>query len=298
MTISLHNSTADAPVSILIPSYNEENGILPVLADIRENFIKKNARREEDIEIIVVDDGSTDATAQRAASAGVRVIRHTGNLGYGASLKTGLRAARHEIIVITDADGTYPSESIQSLVSELEQCDMAVGMRTGKEVHIPLERRPAKAFLRWFAVFLVKKPIPDLNSGLRAFRKADAMRFLSLYPSGFSFTTTITLAYLSSDLLVRYLPINYRQRVGKSKLRPIRDTKNLIFTVLRSILFFNPLRVCLPVATLLFAVALYVLLFIRDVHGNVLDSTVAVFIMSGIMVVVVGFLADIIARIR
>jgi glycosyltransferase involved in cell wall biosynthesis len=293
-----NGSSATAPVTVLIPVFNEEGGIAAVLEEIREKFVAAGNRRPEDVEILVIDDGSTDRTVECAREAGMRVIRHPGNLGYGAALKTGLRQASHELIIITDGDGTYPAEAMDTLVRELDRCDMAVGARTGSNVHIPPERRPAKWLLGKIAVYLAEKPIPDLNSGLRAFRRTDALRFLNLYPSGFSFTTTITLAYLSSDLLVHYQPIDYRPRAGRSKLRPLRDTKNLFFTIIRSILFFNPMRVCIPIALAMFLVAFYFALFVRDSHGNILDGTISILCLGGIQMVILGFLADTIARMR
>lgn len=293
-----HPQTLPTGVTIVIPTYNEENGIESVVAEIREKFIRAGNWSEQDVEIIIIDDGSTDKTAERAKATGARVITHAANLGYGASIKTALRLSSHELIMMTDADGTYPAEYFTPLLAALEDCDMAVGARNGERVSIPLSRRPAKWLLRRIAVFLAEKPIPDLNSGMRAFRKSDALRFLSLYPSGFSFTTTITLAYLSSDLVIKYVPINYNPRMGQSKIRPLRDTKNLFLTIIRSIMFFNPLRVCVPFAALLLIIALYVLIFPRDAHGNVLDGTITVLIISAVQITVMGFLADIIARMR
>jgi glycosyltransferase involved in cell wall biosynthesis len=278
-------------VSVIIPALNEESAIGLVIADIR-------AELGPGAEILVVDDGSTDATAARAAEAGATVIQHRQNMGYGAAIKTGLRAATQEVIVMTDADGTYPARHIPDLVSELASCDMAVGQRPGENVANPWLRGPAKWMLRQLAVFLARKPIPDLNSGLRAFRRGDALRFINLYPSGFSFTTTQTLAYLTNDLLVHYLPIEYRPRTGRSKFRPIADTKNLLLTIIRSVLFFNPLRVCLPVGIAIGVAALAILLFVRDQHGNVLDGTVTVLTMISLQVILIGFLADVIARMR
>jgi glycosyltransferase involved in cell wall biosynthesis len=290
-------SLAASPVSVIIPAFNEEAAIGDVIRDARA-ALESEQRPAENVEIIVIDDGSTDATARVAEQAGARVIRHEGNLGYGAALKTGLRNASHDIIITTDGDGTYPASVMGQLVQELESCDMAVGARIGKDVHIPWERRPAKWILTKIAVYLAEKPIPDLNSGLRAFRKSDVMRFVNLCPSGFSFSTTITLAYLCNDLLVHYIPIDYHPRAGKSKIRPLRDTKNILLTIVRSIIFFNPMRVCVPLAMLMFVAALFVALFIRDSHGNILDGTISILTLSGIQTIILGFLADAIARLR
>lgn len=282
-------------VTAIVPAHNEEGGVAEVVTRLRESLARLAG---EYCEVLVVDDGSTDKTAKAAADAGARVVIHKVNLGYGAALKTGLRAAKFETIVITDADGTYPVESIADLLPELEHCDMVVGSRQGAKVHIPMERRPAKWVLKVTAEFLAGRSIPDLNSGLRAFRRSDAMKFMSLYPGGFSFTTTITLAYLSQDLLVHYVAIDYHPRVGKSKLRPIRDTKNLFLTVVRSILVFNPLRVCVPFALLLFLLALYVAMFLRDPEGRIFDGTITILVTSGLQIMIVGFLADMLVRLR
>lgn len=283
-------------VTVIIPAFNEEAGIGAVVREVRAAFAGGGAPAQ--VEILVVDDGSTDATAANAREAGARVEQHETNLGYGAAIKTALRFASNELIVLTDGDGTYPSSAIAPLIASLARADMAVGARSGEHVNIPLVRRPAKWVLRHFAVFLAGKPIPDLNSGLRVFRRRDALRFLNLYPSGFSFTTTITLAYLSSDLRIHYTPIDYHARVGRSKLRPLRDTKNLFLTVVRSVMFFNPLRVCVPVALALAVAGLGVLLFVRDSHGNVLDGTVSIAFIGAVQVMILGLLADLIARSR
>ncbi|MCX7019405.1 MAG: glycosyltransferase family 2 protein [bacterium] len=296
--IKQHKPAGIVPVTIIIPAHNEQDGIEAVIAGIRENFIVPCGRGDANTEIIVVDDGSTDLTAGRARQTGATVIHHPGNLGYGAAIKTALRAAAHETIILTDGDGTYPARHMESLLRALETCDMAVGMRTGSRAHIPAARRPAKWLLQKFAVCLAEKPIPDINSGLRAFLKSDAMRFIGLYPSGFSFTTTITLAFLSSDLLVDYIPIDYHPRVGRSKIRPLRDTRNLFLTVLRCTLFFNPLRVCIPIALVLFTIAFFMLLFVRDSHGNMLDGAMSVLLISAVQTLFIGFMADIMSRMR
>ena len=282
----------------MVPSFNEEDGIGQVVEGVRRALVEGAGWQPADVEVLVVDDGSTDATAARAAAAGATVVRHPENLGYGAAIKTGLRKARHEIILLIDGDGTYPADAAAGLVSALERCDMAVGSRTGANVRIPVERRPAKWLLNRFAEYLVGQRIPDLNSGMRAFRRSDAERFLGLYPSGFSFSTTITLAYMSSDLVVEYVPIDYHVRVGRSKLRPVRDTGRLFLTVVRCTLFFNPLRVCMPLAVLLMAAAAFVLAVPRDAHGNVFDGTVSILTVCAIQVVLVGLLADLMARSR
>jgi glycosyltransferase involved in cell wall biosynthesis len=289
---------AEPGVTLIVPVYHEESGVGLVVADARAALSQVEGLPETAWEVLVIDDGSADDTGREASVAGARVIRHRENLGYGASLKTGLRNARFETIVITDGDGTYPLSAVPQLLAMLADCDMAVGARTGTDVHIPAVRKPAKWLLTQTAQFLASRRIPDLNSGLRAFRRREALRFFNLYPAGFSFTTTITLAYLSSNLAIDYLPINYHPRVGRSKIRPIRDTKNLFITVLRSILFFNPLRVCLPLGCLLLLAAVAFAIFVRDAQGHIMDGTITVLVVSAFQIFIVGFLADILARLR
>lgn len=227
-------------VSVVIPAYNEEHSIV---AQIREvsRVLGESGRA---FEIIVVDDGSTDGTGAYATRESVAVIRLPQNTGYGSALKRGIAASRYQWALITDADGTYPAEAIPRLLAHIPEHDMVVGARTGEVVHIPLIRRPAKWFLRRLAVALARHPIPDLNSGLRVMRKAVVERFRNILPPGFSFTTTITLAMLMNGYSVAYEPIDYRKRVGSSKIRPT-DTLRFLIQILRVSLRFQPLRVYL-----------------------------------------------------
>jgi glycosyltransferase involved in cell wall biosynthesis len=158
----------------------------------------------------VVDDGSSDGTADAVAGLPCRVIRSKTNCGYGASLKRGIREARSDLILITDADGTYPATHFASLVARAAESDMVVGARTGGNVHIPNARRPAKWLITKLASYLCGKSIPDLNSGLRVFRRHHFAQFLRIIPNGFSFTTSISLGFLCNGLSVEYVPIDYR----------------------------------------------------------------------------------------
>jgi glycosyltransferase involved in cell wall biosynthesis len=233
------------PFSVVIPAYNEEDGILAALAALQSGLASENC------EIIVVDDGSTDRTAELLQSvAGIRTLAHTHNRGYGAALKTGIRHARHPLIVITDADGTYPNERIPDLVRLAASADMVVGARTSANVEYSFIRSIPKWFLKHFAEWLVHCRIPDINSGLRVFRSDAVARFIRILPDAFSFTTTITLAMLTNGYTVHYEPVDYHKRVGRSKIRPIRDTLGIAQLILRTGMYFAPLRVFFPVALL------------------------------------------------
>jgi len=224
-------------VSIVIPAYNEEDAIATQIKSI-QTVMNKTAWRYE---IVVVNDGSTDGTAERANIPDVKLLSFPVNRGYGASLKTGITTARSELIVIIDADGTYPSEAIPEMLARSDKYDMVVGSRVGENVNIPFNRKQAKWFLRLLASYLSDKHIPDLNSGLRVFKKSIVEQFYNILPSGFSFTTTITLAFLCNEFLVYYHPINYFKRVGSSKIHPTH-AYNFLLLILLTIVYFNPLK--------------------------------------------------------
>lgn len=278
-------------VSIIIPAFNEEDGIGEVLDSIQQMM------RSHDIEgeIIVVDDGSTDRTAEVVSASGVRLVQHESNRGYGATLKTGIRQARHDLMLISDADGTYPVEAIPILLAAMETCDMAVGARTGDHVKIPLLRRPAKWFLQKLANYLAQKEIPDLNSGLRVFRREIAERFYHLFPEGFSFTITITMASLTSNYRVKFLPINYYRRQGKSTIRPARDFMGFLSLIVRMTVYFNPLRVFLPASLILFMIGL-VKAIIDFINHNTFGVGAAIAILTAVQILGLGLLADLTIR--
>ena len=281
-------ATALPPITLLIPAYNEENGIGPVLESVKKLGLPG--------EILVVDDGSTDRTFEVARASGVEVIRHDVNRGYGQALKSGILASQYDIIVITDADGTYPNEEIRNLLSHIRNHDMVVGARIGENVKIPLMRKPAKKFLNILANYLAGVEIPDLNSGLRAFRKDVARQFFPILPSGFSFTTTITLAMLSNGYRVKYLPINYHQREGRSKIHPIRDTLGFTSLIVRTTLYFNPLKVFMPLAGIVALSAILLLVFSKLVLHRVMDISVIVLLSAALQIAVIGLLADLIDK--
>lgn len=273
-------------VSVVVPAFNEEAGIQPVIVELLDVF------REHDIsaEIIVVDDGSTDNTAKIAASAGARVLRHRSNRGYGAALKTGIAAASHDYIVITDADGTYPAKYIPELVTQLERADMVVGARIGQSVKVPLVRRPAKLALNRLANYLTSARIPDLNSGLRAFRRGVVMQYFPILPDQFSWTTTITLAMHCDKYAVSYLPIDYRERRGRSKIVPW-DAGSFLILILRTTMLFRPIRVFLPVVLLCLLYG-FTKMAIDLTHQPNISASALLALMSALLILLIGMLGD------
>ena len=282
-------------ITIVVPVYNEERGVAAVVERL------SNLDLGVPVEVLLVNDGSSDGTAPILQQLErdhdlVRVVAHPANRGYGAALKTGFAAAANDVVVITDADGTYPEGRIRDLIDCIDDgAEMAVGARVGENVNIPLIRRPAKAMLRGLASFLAGTPIPDLNSGLRAFRRELVLKYRPILPEGFSFTTTITLAALTNHHRVDYVTINYAHREGQSKIRPIKDTLGFTALIIRTVLYFNPLKVFYPFALFLGLVFLgmmsYDIFFGKDIG----DKTVVIFF-ALLQVLTVGLLADLIEK--
>ncbi|MCC6179524.1 MAG: glycosyltransferase family 2 protein [Chloroflexi bacterium] len=277
-------------LTIVIPAFNEEHSIVPVIEQVREAMLAF----PHDYEILVVDDGSADRTAEQAHTTGVRVVSHRQNRGYGEALKTGIRHAEYQRIAIIDADGSYPAQEIPRLAALLDDADMVVGARTGANAAIPLIRRPAKKTLTWLASYLTGTRIPDLNSGLRLFKRALAIEFFDLLPSKFSFTTTITLAALNSGYLVEYAEVDYYKRTGRSKIRPIQDTFNFFMLVLRMTLIFRPLKIYLPIAAVLFLLAPIVLGIGWFGFHKIFDNTALILLFAGFQLAAIGLLADVV----
>jgi glycosyltransferase involved in cell wall biosynthesis len=285
------DAPATVDVAVVIPAFNEAGAVGRIVTRVREAL----SSTPYSFDVVVVDDGSTDATALEAELHGGRVVRQPENGGYGAALKRGINETQSEYVVITDADGTYPPEQIPALLLRAETQDMVVGSRAMTDVSIPVIRRPAKMFLGALASFLSGRHIPDLNSGLRVMRRSVLTQFLYLLPSGFSFTSTITLAMLCTQHRVLYIPVTCAARVGSSKIRP-RDFTAFLMLVLRTIVLFNPLKVFLPLGTFLFAVGLVKLAY--DVYLWNLSETAVMAFLSAVIVWAVGLLADMISRLQ
>ena len=288
---------ADPKCSIVVPCFNEEASIENTVLQLLEIIGTDSA-----YEIIVVDDGSTDRSPEFIStlvseSPIIKAVRHERTGGYGAALKSGIRKARASLIAITDADGTYPNQVIPDLIESLLQndLDMVVGSRTGERVSYPMIRKIPKVFLKKYASWLARREIPDLNSGLRVFRKAAVDRFVNILPNGFSFTTTITLAMMTNNYEVRFHPINYSDRVGKSKIRPIRDTINFIQLMVRTGMYFAPIRVFAPIGLILFIASILSMGYDFFVANNLSEKTL-ILSMASINVVMFALLADMIDK--
>ncbi len=284
-------SSPQADLTVIIPAFNEAQGIAGVL---------KNAQAElGDIasEILVVDDGSRDDTAAIAEAAGVRVIRHPINRGYGAALKTGIKAAVTSHVVTLDSDGQHKAEDVRLLwqTCREQQADMVIGARQGL-IHSQLWRMPGKWFLRWMANYITHTKIPDLNSGLRLMHRETALRYLHLCPEGFSISTTLTIAFLQQRLFVVFAPITVNKRLGKSTVR-VSTGFETIFLILRLAALFNPLRIFLPISFFCLATgALWAIPYLLFARG--LSITASLVILTGILMFSLGLICDQISQLR
>lgn len=289
-------------LSILIPTFNEQDAIEETVHRVHQAF----SQTAEVFEILVIDDGSTDRTPDILRSLdfpGLQVFTHQQNRGYGASMKTGIRKARGDIIATTDADGTYPLEELPILLKVFRErkADMVVGARTKQGVQIPLVRKPAKWIVGWLANTLVGQRIPDINSGMRLFRRSLAEEFFHLYPRRFSFTITITLAALTNDYAVEFIPIDYHKRIGKSTLSAgtngFRNFLNFLGLIVRIITYFCPLKFFVWPSLLLIVMGTSAVLFTIWTSANISDAGLLL-LLTGLQVGLFGLLADIVVRNR
>jgi len=282
-------------ISIVIPAFNEEEAIGPVIDEVREAMEGAGYRYE----IMVVDDASTDGTVAAAQAKGVWVVRRAQQGGSGSARKTGILAARGEIVVMLDGDGSYTPGDIPSLLAEMPAYDQVNGARTSEEGTMKLLRVPAKWAIRKLACYLTGVNIPDLNTGLKAFRRDIMLEYLWVLPRGFSCVTTMTLAFLCNGYAVKYVPTTYRKRIGKSKFHPIHDTGNYLATVLRMVMFFAPLRILGPFAALFFLAGIVsggYHFCLSDSH-TLQEMDIILFVV-GMAFVTIGMLAELTVRQR
>ena len=274
--------------TVVVPAYNEEESIREVLEGLK--------RLDKGYDVIIVDDGSTDNTYKIAKDTGFRVIRHPYNKGYGAALKTGIKAADSDVVFIMDADRQHNPDDIPRLCRELDEFDMIVGERT-KDSKIPFNRGLGKWFLKKIAIFLARMDIPDLNSGFRAIKKDIVMKFMHILPDTFSFSTTITLAVIKGGYHIKYVPITTKERLGRSSLNIFRDGYRTLLLIFSTIALFDPLRVFSPLAIFLFIPGFIYTFYQFVFFHNVPDSGVLL-IISGVLIFFFGILADQISQMR
>lgn len=296
MTASAMEVAAPWQLTVLLPAFDEEEAIEQVLEEIVEALSDEPVRYE----ILVVDDASTDRTSERAErfartcwQCPVRVIRCPENRGAGAARKVGIRHSRGEIVVMLDADGTYPASAIRELLRFFPAYDQVNGARTSEQGTLPWLRRPAKWFIRKLACYLTGHRIPDLNTGLKAFKRDLMLKWLWVVPDGFSCVTTMTLAFLTNGYSVKYVPTPYRRRIGRSKFRPVKDTAAYLSTVLRMVLYFRPLKVFLPLAGLMILIGTAMSVTSFFFTGSMQESDIVV-ITAGFMTCMLGLLAEVI----
>jgi glycosyltransferase involved in cell wall biosynthesis len=276
-------------LTIVIPAFNEAQALKSVLESLRTpdfDFVQ---------EIIVIDDGSSDGTAEVAQAVGVRVIRHYQNMGYGAALKTGMRASQTEFVLTMDADGQHLAEDVRRLWNMSGDYDMVVGQRTGLR-QSPLWRMPGKWLLWMMANYLTQRTIPDLNSGLRLIRREVALKYLHICPAGFSFSTTITIALVSRGYKVGYAPITIQRRLGKSTVT-LNTGLNTLILILRIASLFDPLRLFIPTSALIGAVGvLWAIPYAMLGRGVSIGAMLA--IVTAILLFGLGLLCDQISQLR
>lgn len=276
-------------IAIIIPAFNEEAAIGGVVRDLAANLAGA--------EIIVIDDGSADSTGEKAEEAGARLISHQIRSGYGSALTTGMRHTSREYVLFFDGDGQHRVEDAVRLVAECAGYDMVVGARTA-DSHTPANRRPGKLLLRWFSNFIAGTKIPDLNSGLRIFKRETLLLYLHLMPSGFSFSTTSTFAILKSRRRFKFIPITVMKRTGKSTVRQWKHGPATIMLMLRLTVLFEPLKVFLSVSMLLFLLSIGSFIIDMTMGGGGVGDTTVLLVLSALTIFMFGLLCDQVAAMR
>lgn len=276
-------------VSIIIPVFNEATSIGPLVEKIQELRVLGS-------EIIVVDDGSADNSGAAAINAGASVIRHPYNIGNGAAIKTGIRAARGRILVLMDGDGQHRPEDIPRLLLECEHYHMVVGERA-KGSKLRLHRNLANIFYNALASYVTCFKIKDLTSGFRVLARRDALRFIDLLPNTFSYPTTLTLAFLRSGLTVKYVPIRTLYRAGQSKISLVSDGVRFLLIITKIATLFSPFRVFLPVSVFFFLAGMtnYVYTYITEYRF----TNMSVFLLTtAVVIFMLGLISEQIALLR
>ena len=275
-------------VTVIIPAFNEAESIGPVLAALRAAAPWQ--------EILVVDDGSSDGTAERARAAGARVITHPYNKGNGAAVKSGIRAATGEYILIMDGDGQHSAADALRLVGHLGPYDLVVGARSSTG-QASAARRIGNSVLNWLASYLTGRTIPDLTSGMRAARASCLREFLYLLPNGFSTPTTTTLACLKAGYSVRFEPIDTKARIGQSKIRFVSDGATFFLILVKVITVFSPLRIFIPISLAAFSLGAAYALWTALTQQHITNSSVLLIVLA-VVIFLVGLVSEQISTLR
>jgi len=285
-------------VSVVLPVFNEVGHLGEEISRISAGLDASGYT----FEIIAVDDCSTDGSRDAlqqisAANPRVHVILHQRNLGSGGARRTGTRRAAGRIVVWTDVDMTYPNHEIAGLVTALGEHDQIVGARQSEQGTAKALRVPAKWLIRRLAQYLAQTPIPDLNSGFRAFRRDRGVRYLDRLPNGFSCVTTMTMSFLSDGLSVIYLPITYATRRGSSKFHWYRDTRRYLLQVVRVMLSYEPLRVFMPLGISLLGFGVFKMVFDIVTKDFRIATNTLLLLFAAFQVIAIGLLADLVVRV-
>jgi glycosyltransferase involved in cell wall biosynthesis len=275
-------------ISVVIPVHNEASALPGLISGIRQQV--------PDAEIVVVDDGSTDPSAETARQAGARVISHPYKIGNGAAIKTGMRHASGDTIVLMDGDGQHDPAEIPTMLEHAGQYDMIVGARSSS-AHANIFRLLANTLYNFLASYVTKFQIKDLTSGFRVVKKETAMRYLCLLPNTFSYPTTITLAFLRSGRSIFYIPIAVHPRIGTSKIRILHDGFRFLLIIIKITTLYSPLHVFLPVSAILFLMgaANYLYWFITETRFTNMS---VMCILSALMIFLMGLISEQITQMR
>jgi glycosyltransferase involved in cell wall biosynthesis len=276
----------DPLLTILVPVYNEKKSIAAMHTALK-NIVNTCG---VDAEILYVDDGSTDGSAEILEGMDARVIHHDFNMGYGAAVKTGIQHCSSEFIAMIDCDGTYDPGELVRLFNDVRTRDLVIGQRPKEKGF----RALAKWILNGVASYAVSCPIPDLNSGFRVFRRSLALRLFSLLPNGFSLTSTMTVGALFVPYRVKFVPVTYKKRVGVSKIKPIRALRDFFFLIIRTMILFNPLKFFIPASMAVGGVGLVFL--VRDIIDSNIAQTSLLMITNAFILLAIGLLAEAIRR--
>lgn len=282
------SDTNRVTVTVLIPAYNEEKSI--------GNTVNRVKELHPDFEVLVIDDGSTDTTMQAAMDAGANVWPHPYNIGNGAAIKSGLRVAQGEWIVMMDADNQHNPEDIDRLLEHKEQYDMVIGART-KKSSTAWHRDLANYFYNKFATYVTKFKIDDLTSGFRLVRKSTAGQYIYLLPNTFSYPTTLTMSYLRSGRSIKYVPIEVKKRLGNSKIRLVEDGIRFFLIIFKIATLFSPLRIFLPISVFLFCTGIGYYCFTFITQGRFTNMS-ALLLSTSAIIFMIGLVSEQISQMR